>query len=103
MLAGARAPEQIEVSLANSPTDDTPLDFTTVTAFTLRVHHPDGTRATWDVEVTSQTTDTAELVHVFDDEGVEVERTGEYHVQVEMTVSAGVRRTNFGILRVTRT
>jgi hypothetical protein len=102
VLAGARSPEQIRLTITNVGGDPEPLDFTTVTAIALLITRPDGSRVTWSTATESQTDTELVLVHVFDADGLEVDRAGAYGVAVDMTVPAGIRRTGPGVLHVQR-
>jgi hypothetical protein len=89
VLAGAKAPEAVNVSIA--PSDALP-DMTVVTSAYLDVVTPSGELVQWAVAIASQTVQLLVLRHVFDAAGAEVARPGSYSITPKIATPGGERR-----------
>jgi hypothetical protein len=99
-LAGAKAPERFRLTIENSPSDPDPLDLSTVISVTMTATCQDLINSVWPVSVVAQSSNALTIEHVFDSYGAEIERTGIYRLNLELTVPTGVRRAGPTTLRV---
>ena len=97
--AGAQAPERLRITVQNAALEPSPLDLTLVTAVTIDVTRPDGRHETWLTTITGQ--DAASLVveHIFAVN--DVFASGTYHLDLNMSIPAGIRRAGPTVLQVT--
>lgn len=97
LLAGARAPEALRVTLLPGTTG---LNMATITGCTLHVTQPDGLSTTWDTVLSGATQYEVLARHVFDALGLEVAQPGAYVIQPWIDLPSGSRRCRLFKLHV---
>lgn len=88
LYIGAEAPEAYELSLTSEPSG---VDLSTVTAAVLRVKKTNGVETSWAVTMSSQTSTTLKLTHVF--AANELDAPGSWAVYAELTLPTGKVRS----------
>lgn len=96
--AGAVAPERLRVTVENAELAAEPLDLGAVTATTIAVTRPDGSRAEWLTDVVSQTAQKLVVEHVYEIDDVWL--PGVYHLSIALEVPEGIRRAGPTVLNV---